>query len=229
MLLVVGLALTWLIGIKANRLTWADLRYDRGGGAARGFGAGLGLGLLAAIAAMLLAVAAGTAHWTPDAGTVTGYLSAVVRTLALLAPAALAEEVLFRGVPLVLLAAVFGRGPALIALAIAFGIGHMNNPNALALGIVNIVLAGIFLGLAFYAPGGIWTAFGAHLGWNGTLAALDAPVSGLPFRIPAIDYVPGAPIWLTGGPFGPEGGLAATAAFGAAAYALMRRSRKDHA
>ena len=51
-----------------------------------------------------------------------------------------------------------------------------------------MALAGMFLGLAFYAPGGIWTAFGAHLGWNATLAALDAPVSGLPFRIPFINY-----------------------------------------
>jgi len=228
-LLAVGLALTWFIGIKANRLSWADLRYERGPRATRGFGAGLLLGALAAVAAMLLAIAAGTAHWADDTGHAAGYASAVSRTLAILAPAALAEEVLFRGVPLVLLASAFGRAPALLAVAVAFGVGHLNNPNALALGIVNIVLAGIFLGLAFYAPGGIWTAFGAHLGWNGALAALDAPVSGLPFRIPVIDYVPGTPVWLTGGAFGPEGGLAATMAFGAAAYAVVRRSRKESA
>ena len=58
------------------------------------------------------------------------------------------------------------------------------NPNVTPLGLGNIALAGIFLGLAFYAPGGIWTAWGAHLGWNALLAALDAPVSGLPFDIP---------------------------------------------
>ena len=32
---------------------------------------------------------------------------------------------------------------------------------------------GILLGVAFYFPGGLWTAFGVHLGWNVTLAALD--------------------------------------------------------
>ena len=57
----------------------------------------------------------------------------------------------------------------------------------------------------------MWTAFGAHLGWNATLAALAAPVSGLPFDIPYIDYRMGGPAWLTGGAFGPEGGLLATA------------------
>jgi CAAX protease family protein len=79
-----------------------------------------------------------------------------------------------------------------------------------AAAIGNIALAGIFLSLAFYSPGGMWTAFGAHLGWNATLAALAAPVSGLPFDIPAIDYRTGHPVWLTGGAFGPEGGLLAT-------------------
>ncbi|HWA17121.1 MAG TPA: hypothetical protein VG817_11845, partial [Gemmatimonadales bacterium] len=47
-------------------------------------------------------------------------------------------------------------------------------------------------------------------GWNATLAAFDAPVSGLPFPIPAINYMPGQPDWLTGGAFGPEGGALAS-------------------
>ena len=53
------------------------------------------------------------------------------------------------------------------------------------------------------------------------LAALDAPVSGLPFRHSrCIDYRSGGPAWLTGGAFGPEGGLAATLAL---AIAVPRR------
>ena len=58
--------------------------------------------------------------------------------------------------------------------------------------------------------GGIWIATGAHVGWNFALAALAAPVSGLPFDVPWLDYRPGTPSWLSGGPFGPEGGLIAT-------------------
>ena len=119
---------------------------------------------------------------------------------------------MFRGLPLVLLAAATGRGTAVVAVAIAFALAHISNPNATALGLGNIALAGILLGLAFYAPGGIWTATGVHLGWNALLACLDTPVSGVPFRIPLLDYRPGGPAWLTGGGFGPEGGLAATVA-----------------
>ena len=221
--LVVALPLTWLIGVRIGGLDWSDLRYERGARAAKGFGGGLGIGTLAAGAALLLAVLLGNAEWVADRGGIAAYGLRVLGTLALLAPAALAEEVLFRGVPLVLLAAAFGRGPALVALSVLFGLAHLNNPNVTALGVVNIVAAGVFLGLAFYAPGGIWTAFGAHLGWNGTLAALDAPVSGLPFQIPMIDYEPGGPQWLTGGAFGPEGGLTATVAIALASVLTARR------
>ena len=61
---------------------------------------------------------------------------------------------------------------------------------------------------------GMWAAFGLHLGWNWTLAALDAPVSGLELHVPLIDYYPGGPAWLTGGAFGPEGGVLGTLALG---------------
>ena len=225
---VAALALTWLIGVRICRFTWADLRYHQPR-PTQGFGIGLLLGLVAAGGAVLLAVLVGGAQWVGDEGGVADYLMQLGRTLLVLAPPALAEEMLFRGLPLVLLATAFGRWPALVALAAVFGLAHANNPNATALGAVNIMAAGLFLGLAFFAPGGIWTAFGAHLGWNGMLAALDAPVSGLPFRIPFIDYEPGGPVWLTGGAFGPEGGLTATLAIALAAAFTARQLRKDPA
>jgi hypothetical protein len=127
----------------------------------------------------------------------------------------------------VLLAASLGRGAAVAAIAIPFALAHLGNPNLTALGVGNIALAGIFLGLAFYAPGGIWTAWGAHLGWNGVLAALDTPVSGVPFDIPFLDYSAGTPVWLTGGAFGPEGGLAATLALTLAIPIAARWAGKD--
>ena len=108
-----------------------------------------------------------------------------------------------------------------------FAFAHLTNPHVTAAGVGNIVIAGIFLSLAFFSPGGMWTAFGAHLGWNATLAALAAPVSGLPFDIPYIDYRMGSPVWLTGGAFGPEGGLLATFALTAAVVLVARWNRKE--
>lgn len=224
--ILASLLFTWLIGMRVLHLTPADLRWTVPP-AGTGFGAGLLGGCLVAGAALLLAVAAGHARWVPDAGTAPEYAGSVLKTFLVLAPSALAEELVFRGVPLVLLAAAVGRGTALVAVAVAFALAHLTNPNVTALGLGNIALAGILLGLAFYAPGGIWTAAGVHLGWNALLACLDTPVSGVPFRIPLLDYRPGGPIWLTGGGFGPEGGLAATIAMTLGIVVARRWAGKD--
>ena len=226
-LLVFGF-LTWLIGCRVLGMSASQLGWVKPGGSAA-FGKGLlGAAVLAGIA-LLLAVAFGGARWLPDTGGVLDYLRSVGATTALLAPAALAEEVAFRGLPLVLLAAVFGRGTAIVVMSLIFGLAHGLNPDVTPLAIGNVALAGVFLSLAFYAPGGIWTAWGAHLGWNATLAALDAPVSGLPFRIPLINFDPGMVDWFSGGNFGPEGGVAATLALCVGCVALARYSRKDEA
>jgi uncharacterized protein len=219
---------TWLIGIRVLGLTLADLRWRVPHGGA-GFGIGAMAGMLAAGAGLAIGVVAGGAEWLSDEGTAGSYLRALGFTLLVLTPAALAEEVVFRGVPLVLLAGVIGRGTAVVLLAVLFALAHLSNPNVTALGVGNIALAGIFLGLAFYAPGGLWTAWGAHLGWNLLLAALDTPVSGVPFPIPLVDYDPGAAVWLTGGRFGPEGGLASTLALTLAVLAARRWAGKESA
>ena len=131
---------------------------------------------------------------------------------------------MFRGLPMVRGRPGHRTGPARSCCSsVLFALAHIRNPDVTAAGLGNIALAGILLALAFFSPGGMWTAFGAHLGWNATLAALAAPVSGLPFDIPYIDYRMGRPAWLTGGAFGPEGGLLATLALTADAWSLVAR------
>ncbi len=218
---------TWLIGFRILGLSREELRWRPAAVGVPGFGLGLVAGALAAGATLAIGVAGGDAAWLREDGSFGDYLARAGLTLAVLAPAALSEEVVFRGIPLVLLAATIGRGGAIAAIAIPFALAHLANPNLTALGVGNIALAGIFLGLAFYAPGGIWAAWGAHLGWNGLLACLDTPVSGVPFDIPFLDYQAGAPAWLTGGAFGPEGGLAATLALALAIPAMARWAGKD--
>ena len=224
-LTVFGL-LTWIIGRRVLGLGAAQLGWVSQG-REKGFGRGMLGAVVLALVAMLLSVLFGGARWLPDAGGVSDYLRNVGLTTGVLAPAALAEEIAFRGLPLVLLASVFGRGTAILIMSLIFGLAHGLNPEVTPLAIGNVALAGVFLSLAFYAPGGIWTAWGAHLGWNATLAALDAPVSGLPFRIPLINFDPGTATWFTGGSFGPEGGVAATLALCVGCVALAGYVRKD--
>ncbi|HEX6434317.1 MAG TPA: type II CAAX endopeptidase family protein, partial [Gemmatimonadales bacterium] len=219
---------TWFIGFRALRITRDDLRWVTPRWGVPGLARGLALGAGAAGLALLAAVVVANSHWARDAGGLGEYLSQVLKTSLVLAPAALSEEMMFRGIPLVLLAAAIGRATALVLVAgLVFALFHGMNPGITPLGMGNIALAGIFLGVAFYAPGGLWTAFGAHLGWNATLAALDAPVSGLPFSIPFIDYRAGDPSWLSGGRFGPEGGILATGAITAALLVAVRWARRN--
>ncbi|HEX5819596.1 MAG TPA: CPBP family intramembrane glutamic endopeptidase [Gemmatimonadales bacterium] len=218
--------MTWLIGRRALKLSWEELGWRRPR-AARAFGGGLGFAAVLALVALVVAIPLARAHWLRDEGGVTAYLQSVLAVVALLAPAALAEELMFRGLPQVLLGRTFGMGLAIVVLSATFGVFHALNPDVTPLAIGNIALAGVLLSLAFLLPGGLWTAWGVHLGWNATIAALDAPVSGLPFRIPWIDYVPGSPAWVSGGAFGPEGGVVATAVLLAGCYFLGRRARKD--
>jgi hypothetical protein len=225
-LLVAFLLATWIVGIKVLRLNLRDLRWRAPLGSGRGFAAGLLFGILPAAVAMLLGVVAGGAAWVPDRGSLGEYAGRLGIILVMLAPAALAEEVIFRGVPLVLLSKVLGRPAALVLLSIAFALAHVTNPDVTTRALGNIALAGILLSLAFYSPGGMWAAFGAHLGWNMTLAALGAPVSGLPFEIPFVDYTMGGPAWLTGGTFGPEGGLLSTVAITGAIVLAVHWVRK---
>jgi membrane protease YdiL (CAAX protease family) len=226
LLLAFGLA-TWIVGVKVLKLDLKDLRWRTELGWARGFGAGLVLGILPAAVAMLLGVIAGGAAWLPDEGSLSQYLGRIGVILLVLAPAALAEEIIFRGVPLALLSGALGRPVALLIVSLGFALAHVTNPDVSARALGNITLAGILLSLAFYSPGGMWAAFGAHLGWNMTLAALGAPVSGLPFEIPFVDYSMGGPAWLTGGAFGPEGGLVSTVAITSAIILAMRWVSRD--
>lgn len=221
--LIVGFGFaTYHIGHRVLGRTWADLRWKGVAPTGAWFGRGLLLGAVAAVLTMVLGLGVAGASWTTSEGTWLSWLGASLWTAGALALPALSEEIIFRGLPLVLLAGVLGRWPAVALTSIAFGLSHWANPDVTVLGLANITLAGVLLGTAFYAPGGIWTAWGAHLGWNVSLAVLGASVSGLPLPIPRLDYQPGGPDWLTGGAFGPEGGVLASAAT-VAAIAIASR------
>lgn len=220
-----GLA-TWIVGLRILGLTPADLRWTTPGAALGDVVRAGALGAGAALAAMLAALLVGAAWLSRDRGGIGDYLVQVTKTGLVLAPAALSEEIVFRGLPLALFARAAGRVPAVLVVGgVGFALVHAGNPGVTPLALANIGLAGVLLGALFFAPGGLWAAFAAHLGWNGALAALDAPVSGLPFAIPLLDYHAGQPALLSGGGFGPEGGLLATGAMAAALVVALRWAR----
>jgi hypothetical protein len=151
--------------------------------------------------------------------------------LAVLLPAAVWEELLFRGYALRVLRDALGAWPAVLLTAVAFGVAHAGNlasvpPLALAL----VTLAGVVLGWIVLARRSLYAAMAAHLAWNGVLvAAMHTEVSGNQLGVPpAYRVVDAGPDWATGGPWGPEGGLAAGAGLTAALLiTLSRRTSRE--
>jgi membrane protease YdiL (CAAX protease family) len=97
--------------------------------------------------------------------------------------------------------------------ALVFAVYHSLNPNLSPIAFLNLFLFGVLT--AFYAlyEGGLWGVFGIHAAWNwaqGNIFGLE--VSGIP---PAggtlFNLMETGPDAITGGQFGPEGGLAVTA------------------
>lgn len=175
---------------------------------------GLAWGLALAAATLLFCVTGG-ARISGTGEGVGRFVAVALPVAGGLAAAALLEELLFRGFPLARLAQAAGRTGAALALSLLFAFVHVWNPQVSALGVVNIGIASLLLSVVFFLRGGLAAAWGLHTGWNaGLVLGGDAPVSGLAFRLPAIAYDPGPREWLTGGRFGPEGGLAATIVLG---------------
>lgn len=185
--------------------------------APKGVVRGLGWGIALAAVTILLCLAGGAdLRW--QAGGEERWLAVGLPLAAGLAGAALLEELLFRGYPLSRLARGMGRAAAAIVLAVGFAWAHAGNPEVSGLGFANVGLASLLLAAAFFGGGGLARAVGLHLGWNaGLVFGADAPVSGLRFALPGLEFAPGPRGWWTGGSFGPEGGLAATLVLGAAA------------
>lgn len=167
-----------------------------------------------AFMAVVIAVQAilGWLGFETEPGGLLGWLEHVAVLGLVLAVAAASEELIFRGYPFQVLVEGLGVWPAIIVSSALFGGIHVFNPGVDALAVVNISLAGALMAAAYLRTRSLWTATGLHWAWNWMMAAvLDLPVSGLDFDSPGYDLTERGPDVFTGGAFGPEAGLLATA------------------
>lgn len=143
------------------------------------------------------------------------------------------EELVIRAIVFRLLLRAFGVWPALVLSAALFGGLHLLNPNATAVAAVAIAVeAGLMLAAFYLLTGRLWMSVGVHAAWNFAQGSIfGARVSGL---TPAHSLFvsaprPGAPIFLSGGAFGPEASLPAmligAATFLVALIYLLRQAQ----
>lgn len=144
---------------------------------------------------------------------------------------AMGEELIFRGYPFQALIEGMGAVGATILMSVSFGLIHMSNPSASFFSVLNTVLAGVWLSVAYLKTRTLYFPFGMHFSWNLVESFfLSLPVSGLltnrTIFIPT-DY---GPHWLTGGRYGPEAGVGTTVIIVAAIiyFLLEKRIRPSY-
>ena len=195
-------------GFRTDRKWWGELR----------FGLLLGAGLMG----LLFLV-----EWATGWVTITGgfyvkgnwpFLPALLFPVIQSVAAGVGEEVLIRGYYLTNFAQGFrhwlgARGAGVAGLILSSGIFgglHAMNPHATLLSVINITAAGIFLlGFGYLVTGSLALPIGVHIAWNFFQGSVFGfPVSGTSMNNVTLLTLQqhGNPL-VTGGSFGPEGGL----------------------
>ena len=145
--------------------------------------------------------------------------------LILFAVVSLNEEIAIRGYILQNLSRSFNKYIALAISSLVFMTMHLGNPNIDILPILNLFLAGIFLGVYSIHKNNLWFPIGAHFTWN----YLQGPIYGFEVSGNKINSLfeqelKGNDI-LTGGNFGYEGSIILTVFLIAGIYLMDRYFR----
>lgn len=184
-------------------------------------------GLIVGAAMLFLAVAAewacGFAHFQRSVHSTWG---PGLFTLVVFALAATNEEAAFRGYPFQRLAESITPVGAVAATSLLFGFAHFLNPHRTWVSTLNTALVGVPFCVAYLRTRSLWMPVGMHFVWNFLLGFfLGLPVSGITIPASFLTSKVQGPVWLTGGDYGPEGGLLATGAILiASAYLLAAKS-----
>lgn len=188
--------------------------------------AGLGIalgwgGIVACVLPIALAGGLVVTLWTTSR-----QVGLLLLNLLVLAAAAMAEEVAFRGYPFQRLIEAIGPTTATIVMATIFGLIHLRNPGATSASTLVTVLSGVLMATAYLQTRALWLPWGFHFGWNAAMAVLfGLPVSGLDFSAVVSSNSVG-PTWLTGGGYGPEGSLTAVVVLVVSLVVLVKMTRE---
>lgn len=203
----------WEYTGRINAQWWLDLA------------AGLLLGVLLMALIFIVELLLGwvTVTGTFVNGSIEPFVLSITLPLITFLAVGIYEELIIRGYLLTNLAEglhgarIGAQGATLIAWVISsvvFGILHALNPNATLISTFNLMLAGLFLGLAYILTGSLALPIGLHITWNFAQGNLFGfPVSGNTGNTATfIAIEQGGPDLITGGAFGPEAGLIGIAA-----------------
>lgn len=213
--LAVALVVGWLCGKYLEGLPFSALGASPIGHWLRNLIVGLVGGGLTFVAAVGIGILTGGLSFSLNPAGFGSITTTLLLSLAIFAAAAAFEEALFRGYILQTFARSGLAWPAIFATSIIFGAVHLGNPGANWISSANTALAGVWFGVAYLKSQDLWLPFGLHLAWNWSQGSIfGVEVSGLTdiVKAPLMREMDLGPVWLTGGDYGIEGGIATTVA-----------------
>lgn len=213
--LLIAAVLLWVRWAERRPIATLGLRRGR---LLRRFVAGVGFGLLSMAVVVGASLALGQAELGDPEGVASG-ASALPWLAVLFVPwmvQASGEELLFQGWLLPKVARTYGLAVGVGVTAVVFMVAHLGSPGIEVLGIVNLVLYGVFAAVYALYQGSIAGIAGFHTAWNlaqahvfglavsgGEVGEATAPVSLVTVELTGAS-------WLVGSSFGPEAGLLTT-------------------
>lgn len=146
--------------------------------------------------------------------------------LLVLALAALATEIAYRGYVFQRLIEAIGPTSASLLMAVLFALNQIHGPASSRLGIVVAFFAGLLLSMAYLRTKALWLGWGLHFAWNASMGLLfGLPISGTVDFSPVVVSDAMGPEWLTGGNYGPEASLFAVLILIFSLFVLYRVTR----
>lgn len=192
------------------------MAWSAGSGRSLGWGTLLGAGSVAFLA--IAAVATGAAEFQRSPAS-----DPMPSLPFLLLLGAMGEELLFHGYLFQYLTRIANPVPVIAGVGTLFGLAHLLSNDATPIGVLNTMLWGCVMGLAWWRTGALWLPIGIHFGWNLGLALLGEPLSGIKMEATEFHLVWHVGELWSGGSYGPEAGLPATGLAGALFWVLRRR------
>lgn len=207
----IGLVIAHAVMLRFDRRPWSYVWLDAKATRPRLLLFGFVSGAAPIAIASLMLVIVG---WLAIVPTVDGpWIRAALGISLLLLPAALFEELFSRGYVFVTLGEWLGWRWAVGLTSVAFGVLHIGNPATAPLPIVTVIIAGVYLAAVILVTKSLYAAWISHFAWNWVMAVpLHVAVSGVDVPRPDYQTIEVGPDWITGGSWGPEGGMAAVIA-----------------
>ena len=129
-------------------------------------------------------------------------------------PQGASEELLFRGYMIPRYDQRYKKAFAVFFSSVMFSVFHSLNMGYTPLASVNLFLIAVLFALIYLKTGNIWMTCAMHTAWNlsqGNIYGLQVSGNEAHAAIVSTSYSGNANSLITGGDFGPEGGLAVTA------------------